>query len=251
MIGYSMLLINNNRSKAYLQNLIKNGLIPAKIILLNDKNIDLPEHTENDKIISKDTNQKFIRKLDDLDISFDEKEHVLSTIEKNNINYIVIDTLDINAVEVVEEVSKISTEYIVYSGPGGTILRKDILSKGKKFIHVHPGWLPKYRGSTTIYYSMLINSEVGASVILFEEGIDEGPILYKKIYKIKEKGIDFDYVLDPLVRAKTLVEFFKQKNINLTIQEKCKNANTFYIVHPFIKHASILKYNKKSRLLNV
>ena len=32
-----MLLTNNNRSKAYLQNLAKNGLIPNKIIFINDK----------------------------------------------------------------------------------------------------------------------------------------------------------------------------------------------------------------------
>jgi len=244
MTNFSMLLINNNRSKAYLQNLIKNGLVPKKIIILNDKNIDLPEHTENDKIISRDTNQKFLRKLDDLDICFDEKEHIISTIEKHSINYTCLDTLDINTTEVVVEVSKIPTEYIVYSGPGGTILRHDILAQGKKFIHVHPGWLPKYRGSTTIYYSMLINSEVGASVILFDEGIDEGPILYKKTYKIKEKGIDFDYVLDPLVRTKTLVEFFKEGKMNSIKQEEDDKSSTFYIVHPFIKHASILKYNK-------
>ena len=80
MIEYSMLLINNNRSKAYLQNLISNGFIPKKIILLDVKNVELPEHTENDKIISKNTEQKFIRGLEDLDVYFDEKKHILSTI---------------------------------------------------------------------------------------------------------------------------------------------------------------------------
>lgn len=245
MIDFSMLLINNNRSKAYLQNLILNGFMPKKIILLNDKNVELPEHTENDKLISSDTKQKFIRGLKDLDISFDEKEHILSTIKKHDIEYVVLDTLDINTPEVIKEVGLVSCEYIVYSGPGGTILRKDILSQGKKFIHVHPGWLPTYRGSTTIYYSMLVSSEVGASVILFEEGIDEGPVLYKEKYKIEEKGIDFDYVLDPLVRAKTLVSFFKEGKINLNQQDKEDESSTFYIIHPFIKHASIIKYNQK------
>jgi len=245
MIDYSILLVNNNRSKAYLQNLIINGFIPKKALVLNDNSIGLPEHTENDKIISKDSNQKFIRTLKDLDISFDEKEHILSTIEKNGIDYVVVDTLDVNSVVVISEISKMETKYIVYSGPGGTILRKNILSQGKKFVHVHPGLLPQYRGSTTIYYSMLINFEVGASIILFEEGIDEGPVLYKKNYKIEEKGIDFDYALDPLVRAKTLVDFFKKDKIDLIEQEKNKITNTFYIVHPFIKHASIIKYNNK------
>ena len=244
MINFSMLLINNNRSKAYLQNLVASGFIPNKIIVLNDKNVTLVEHTENDKLISKDTNQKFIRKLEDLDMSFDEKEHILKTIKEYNINYCVIDNLDINSKDVVEEVKKLNDEYIVYSGPGGTILRKEILSFGKKFIHVHPGWLPKFRGSTTIYYSMLLNSTVGCSVILFDEGIDEGPILYRKEYQLKEKEIDFDYVLDPLVRAKTLVEFFKKGQLNLTIQKGDEELSTFYIIHPLLKHISILKYNK-------
>ena len=245
MMAYSVLLINNNRSKAYLQNLIKNGFIPKKAIVLNDKNITLVEHTDNDKLISKDTSQKFIRKLEDLDIEFDEKEHIIKTIEKYNISYSLIDNLDINSQDVINEVKNIEEEYILYSGPGGSILRKEILSLGKKFIHVHPGWLPKFRGSTTIYYSMLYNSTVGCSVIIFEEGIDEGPILYKNNYKIEEKNIDFDYVLDPLVRTKTLLEFFHNGEMNLQIQHEDKEASTFYIIHPLLKHMAIINHNKE------
>lgn len=244
MIDFSVLLINNNRSKAYLQNLIKNGFMPKKAIVLNDMDVILAEHTENDKLISRDTKQKFIRKLNDLDIEFDEKEHILKTLENYSIEYSIVDSLDINSKEVIREVEKIDEEYIIYSGPGGTILRKEILSKGKKFIHVHPGWLPKFRGSTTIYYSMLHDSTVGCSVILFEEGIDEGPVLYKNNYKIKEKNIDFDYVLDPLVRTKTLLEFFKQNNIKPQTQNHDDNANIFYIIHPLLKHISIINHNK-------
>lgn len=245
MINFSMLLINNNRSKAYLQNLIKNNFIPNKVIILNDKNVTLAEHTDNDKLMAKDTNQKFIRKLADLDISFDEKEHVLRTIEDNNIEYCLVDNLDINSNEVINKVGEINDEYIVYSGPGGTILRPEILSLGKKFIHVHPGWLPKFRGSTTIYYSMILESKVGCSVILFEEGIDEGPILYQQEYKIVEKGIDFDYVLDPLVRAKTLIEFFSKDELAPIKQDKMEDASTFYIIHPLLKHISIINHNKE------
>tara|TARA_B110000046_G_scaffold184520_1_gene223228 strand:- start:8083 stop:8817 length:735 start_codon:yes stop_codon:yes gene_type:complete len=244
MINFSMLLINNNRSKAYLQALIKNDFKPEKIILLNDESVVLPEHTENDKLISKDTHQKFIIRSKDLDLELDEKEHVLKTIEKNNIKYVLVDNLNINSEEVVKEVKNLPSKYIVYSGPGGTILKSKLLSQNKNFLHVHPGLLPNYRGSTTIYYSMFINSEVGASVIILEEGIDEGPILYEKNYKISEKNIDFDYALDPLVRAKTLVDFFKLGEIKLTYQTGQVNENTFYIVHPFIKHLSVLKHNK-------
>lgn len=241
-----MLLINNNRSKAYLQNLIKNNFVPKKIILLNNKNVTSAGLTENDKIVSKDTNQKFIRRSNDLNIFFDEKEHVLKTIQNNNIKFVSLDSLDVNSKQVINEVADIEDAYIVYSGPGGSILRKEILSKEKKFIHVHPGMLPKYRGSTTIYYSMLLESKIGCSVIILEEGIDEGPVLHRQEFKIIEKGIDFDYSLDPLVRAKTLVEFFKIKKIKPIKQDIKKDQNMFYIIHPMLKHISVINHNKGS-----
>ena len=241
-----MLLVNNNRSKAYLQNLIKNGFIPSIIIVLDSKNHTLREHTENDKIISKDTHQKFIRNLKDLNISFDEKEHIKRTIVNNNLNFSVVDTMDVNSHKVINAVKDLTDEYIVYSGPGGTILRKEILSLNKKFIHVHPGLLPSFRGSTTIYYSMLLDSAVGCSVILLDEKIDEGPILYKSNYEFKERGIDFDYVLGPLVRTKTLINFFQNNELSEMQQNQSEDITTFYIIHPLLKHLSILKYNEGS-----
>ncbi len=245
-MNFSMLVTNNNRSKAYLQNLIKNNLIPNKILFLNDNNVTLIEHTENDKLISQDTNQKFVRKLIDLDISFDEKEHVLKTIKNNNIEFVEINNLNVNSKDVIEEVTKMEDKYIIYSGPSSYILGKEILSKNKKFIHVHPGLLPKYRGSTTIYYSMLLELKIGCSVIFLNEGIDEGPLLYKKEYKISEKGIDFDYVLDPLVRAKALIEYLKIDKIKSTQQNSNEKKSTFYIIHPLLKHISIIKYNRET-----
>jgi len=244
MIKFSILLINNNRSKAYLQNLIKNGFVPEHVIVLNDKNVILVEHTANDKLITQDTKQKFIRRLNDLDIDFDEKEHIMRTIKNHQLEHTIIDTLDINSREVIDEIKKIKEQYIVYSGPGGLILREKILSLDKEFIHVHPGLLPRFRGSTTIYYSMLHDSTVGCSVIIFHKGIDEGPILYQNSYEIKDKNIDFDYVLDPLVRAKTLIEFFKEGKIHIQEQDASADVGTFYIIHPFLKHKAILEQMK-------
>ncbi len=245
-MNFSMLITNNNRSKAYLQNLVKNNLMPSKVIVLNNNNVTLIEHTENDKLISQDTNQKFVRKLIDLNISFDEKEHVIKTIKKNNIEFIEVNNLNVNSKSVIKEVSKIKDKHIIYSGPSSSILGKEILSKNKQFIHVHPGLLPKYRGSTTIYYSMLFESKIGCSVIFMNEGIDEGPVLYKKEYKISEKGIDFDYVLDPLVRTKALIEYLKTDKINPIKQNIDKRKTVFYIIHPLLKHISIINYNKES-----
>ena len=240
-----MLITNNNRSKAYLQNLIKNNFLPSKIIVLNNNNLSLVEHTENDKLISKFSDQIFIRKLDDLSIFFNEKEHILKTIQNHQIEFVEINNLDVNSQEVINEVEKIEDNYIIYSGPSSSILKKEILSKNKKFIHVHPGWLPKFRGSTTIYYSMLSKCKIGCSIIILEEGIDKGPVLYRQEYEILEKGIDFDYLVDPLVRSKTLIEFLKRKEIKPMEQIHDQDETTFYIIHPVLKHLSIINYNNE------
>lgn len=243
MIRFSMLLINNNRSKAYLQNLIKSGFFPDEIIFLSDNCVELPEHTENDRIFFEDNSQKLLKESKELDISFDEKEHVLHTAKKNSISLIELSTIDINSEAVIGAVKKTQAPNVVYSGPGGTILKKEILSTNKNFIHVHPGLLPEFRGSTTIYYSMLARSEVGGSVIIMSEGIDEGDILYKESFQVSEKYVDFDREFDPLLRARVLVNFFKRDTLTACKQCNESMSETFYIIHPVLKHLAIIKHN--------
>ena len=233
MIDFSMILAKNNRSKAYIQNLIKHNIFPKKVIILKNDDF-LSEHTIYDKFMFK--NQKFIKKINDIG-EFDEKEDIEVTLKKYNINYFFTNK-DINSEIAINDIKSLPTKYIIYSGFGGVIL-KQALDIDKKFIHVHPGILPKYKGSTTIYYSYLNEKKFGASVIIFNKDIDSGEILYQKEFIIKEKNIDFDYILDPLIRANTLVEFLK-KDLYKKVQEQ--EGNTFYITHPILKHLAILRY---------
>lgn len=246
MIEFSMLLVNNNRSKAYLQNLVRNGIFPKKIIFLDDGAAKFVEQTEYDKFFQKGSKQTLLTRLDDIGMEFNEKEHVLDTVEKFNIDCVDIGCIDVNSDIVIAELLKISEEFVLYSGPGGMILREKILSIGKKFIHAHSGWLPRFRGSTTIYYEMLAGRKIGCSVIILNNELDGGDILYRAEYDISEKSVDIDYALDPLIRARTLLDFFHNGR-----QEKIKqNANdglTFYIIHPLLKHCAILKYKSRGR----
>ena len=239
---FIMLLVNNNRSKAYLQNLIKNNHIPAKVLLLDSGNMVLPEHTDHDLNIHAGTSQQFIRYSPESGIEFDEKEHIHFTVRQHNIPFTLLSTLDVNSKVVIDEIKNSPSDYIVYSGPGGTILRSEILSAGKSFLHVHPGWLPDYRGSTTIYYSMLAGDDVGCSVIIMIEKVDEGPVFYRHRFT-PDKETDLDYVLDPAVRTATLVDFFNQNRgkslIPITLRTDKENE-IFFIIHPLLKHLAIL-----------
>ena len=232
-----MLLTNNNRSKAYIQCLIDEGFVPKKVIYLNAVGKKLSEHTENDSLIFSKTRQESKSRCSVSNLSFDEKESVLSTLNKNKIPYNEIDSSDPNDRKVIKAIKNLPTLKCIYSGPGGIILKPKVFETGKIFIHAHPGSLPEYRGSTTIYYSLLIDKSIEVSVIELNENIDEGDILHAKKFKFRS-GSNLDYVVDPCVRAKTLIEFLKN---NQTHRKPNNFGNTFYIIHPVLKHLAIIK----------
>ena len=246
---FSMLLVNNNRSKAYLQNLIKNGHRPDRVVVLNTQGIVLPEHTENDRTMSSQTTQKLIRHCPEAGISFDEKEHISRTLEEQHITHVIIDTIDVNSPEVIRAVAARPGSYIVYSGPGGVILRKEILAQDKYFLHVHPGWLPSYRGSTVMYYAILAGDTPACSVIVLSEEIDNGPVFYRRIFNAGP-NTDMDYLFDPSMRTAALVDFFNQNREKSPVPIQLANEESdnrlFYIIHPVLKHLSILSLKNKS-----
>jgi methionyl-tRNA formyltransferase len=251
MLEFGMLLVNNNRSKSYLQNLIREGFIPENVLILQDKSKKLPEQHNLDNVYIENFTQISIKKIQGFNFYFDEKKHIISTLKENKIPYTIVNSLDVNSSEVMEILKMFNSKYIIYSGPGGCILRNNILSIDKKFIHAHPGWLPEYKGSTTIYYSMLIENNIGCSVILLEEKIDSGPILFQQIFNIPRLNIvDFDLTVDPLIRTITLINFMKKQKEILSNKKykQNKGGNTFYIIHPILKHLSILKYIKNQNV---
>lgn len=246
MLNFSMLLAHNNRSKAYLQSLVKKGLSPSAIILLKNEQKQRAEQTETDVQMTEKTNQAFVRTSHVAGLSFDEKESLPTTAKRNNIPVVELDSTDVNAPETVAALRQAPGDLCVYSGPGGTILRQEILGAGKKIVHVHPGFLPQYRGSTTMYYSLLLERKLAASVIFMDEKIDEGPVLHTKEFDAAKQDEELDYVTDPAMRAATLIEFFEKvrsdgKTPAGTV-EHAKAANTFFIIHPVLKHLALQKY---------
>ena len=237
---FSILLTNNNRAKCYLQNLTRCGFIPTSVVYLESGEVS-PNNTPMD-FLTKDCNQTFEHTSKVFNCMFNEREHVLQTVEKYNIAYVTVNTYDLESVEVVDAINNLEVDYVIYAGPDGKILKKNILQAGKKFLHVHPGTLPANKGSTTIYYSLLMNENPGASVILFNEGIDQGPILMIKNYQF-DTAVDPDYVYDPMIRTETLVQFFKE---NHNLSPKCINKSSdieqdyaFNIIHPLLKHIAL------------
>ena len=153
---------------------------------------------------------------------------------------------DVNSDELFSIMSNLNTKLALISVYAGQILRKKILSLEKYYLHIHGGTLPQYRGSTTMYYSLLKSNTVGASAIFLNKGIDTGDIVYTKEYKATFNSELLDLIYDPLIRADVLINALKKLRLkNYAIRKQAYNAGEdYFVIHPVLKHIAILRKNK-------
>jgi len=229
-----MLLANNVRSTAYLQALIKNNLFPSIIIFLSNE----------EKASIRDTLPEFIKTKKIISKYFDPIQNITDLADSYNIRYKILKIDDINSVELVSELEKLNEKYFIYSGPGGQILKRNILSIGKEFLHVHPGKLPGYRGSTTIYYSIIDKDMCYASSFFLRENIDTGPLIKEKEFPKPENGEIIDFIYDPFIRSSLLMDVINEYIENdykfPMKQQPIDDEGNYYIIHPVLKHIAIL-----------
>lgn len=201
------------RSRKYMQMMEATGVLPARCILFGDA-------AGNEDI----------------------KDTLALMLKNNRISFEMIAN-DINSSEMVDVLRRLPGKYILYSGYGGVILQKDLFELGKEFIHIHAGILPKYRGSTTAYYSMIDEGVIGATAIFMSCRIDEGDIIEEMTYRMPEKGVNIDYDFEPWVRAQVLVKFmnnFALKGELPRRKQLSDEAVIYYIIHPVLKHIALL-----------
>lgn len=233
-----IILSDTSRSRAYIQVLINNRFIPNSIILMEPESTNNFLGTPTTKIAPVDMDDSF----KDLSL-FNPNIPVKETLAQHQLKFVKIDTKSINDKSVIETISKSNEEYFIYSGFGGIILKRDVLKIGKKFIHVHGGYLPQYKGSTCNYYSIIEDNSVGASSIIMTEEIDGGPILLRKTFSAPKDKEMIDHFYDSLIRANILLETIQSFTYNGCFSEiKYKNiGDMYFVIHPVLKHIAILK----------
>ncbi|MDG0811898.1 formyltransferase family protein [Cohnella rhizosphaerae] len=237
---FVLLGTNSARTKAYLQIMAKAGYRPGSVVLMAAD----PDKIYQERIEYHESAIDFNANSD----YFNLKEPVLVTLERLQLPYQVLLTDSVNSIETKQALEKSLASYVIYSGFGGQIVKKEVLALGKRFLHIHPGVVPTYRGSTTVYYSLLKEGRIGASAIFLEEQIDAGPIIKTKWFELKNIHPDLDYIVDPFIRADLLKEVISDYlNIGY-FQERSQSkemGETYYIIHPVLKHISILGLGSK------
>lgn len=154
---------------------------------------------------------------------------------KKKLHFIKID--DINSKLIINLTEKIKSKFILFSGYSAEIVKNKNLFK-KNLIHCHPGLLPKYQGSTVIYYSLIEDKKINVSLFRLTKKIDQGEVLYTQEFKIPNKIISIEKDYDDKIRSKTLISFL------LSVKNKIKkkystDLNAYYIAHPCLRNILI------------
>jgi methionyl-tRNA formyltransferase len=158
------------RSRAYAQWLVRAGLRPACALMLPGSE----PAWEGSREMRVDIRRNGCPE------TFEPGRPARETLTGAGVPLVEMPVPDINAPQFIEALRTVPQSVILYSGFGAVLLRKDILGCGKRFLHIHGGFAPKYRGSTAFYYSLLKERTIGATALWLEEHIDTGPILARR-----------------------------------------------------------------------
>ena len=115
-------------------------------------------------------------------------------------------------------INNTKSNFLLYSGGG--IINKKILNIDKKFIHIHPGYLPEMRGADCLLWSIKESGNIGATSFFMNDKIDNGAIMFREkfifnnlkndiILKKNQKDIyRFIYsFFDPIIRANHFLNY--------------------------------------------
>lgn len=221
-----MLAIDSSRTRAYLQAMDASGRAPCQAILIGHGTNPGGPGTQFPSVPY-----------------FDNIVPAADLLAQQGVPVVGLSTADVNAAQVVDAVGSSACEILIYSGPAGAILRPEILALQKRFLHVHPGALPGFRGSTPFYFSLIESGTVAATALFLSENIDEGPIIATWEYEPPRNRELIDYGFDPAMRADTLVRTLDllEREPNLTPRSQASaDGETYHVVHPVLKHIAIL-----------
>ena len=167
---------------------------------------------------------------------------VRSFLEESKIEYESLSEKNINSHILLDKIKEINPDIVIFSGYGGDILNYKHFSENVNYIHMHPGDIPTKKGSTTIFYSILNKGFCTVTSFFMNDKIDSGQIIKKINFKKPDYGVNIDVFYDNLIRSFSLIETLKFLRFNemKSINNKMNSNLEYFIIHPVLKHLSIL-----------
>jgi folate-dependent phosphoribosylglycinamide formyltransferase PurN len=232
----SLILWPSIRSIAYLQVLEESNITLNEIIILKNN------HTLGSSLLKEKDKYNYD--------NYFKIKNINELLKNSNSQIYYHNSSDINDPNLLDLISALKNKYVIFSGGG--ILKNEILSLNKLFIHIHPGIIPDYRGSTCFYYSLLNENYLGASAFLMNEDLDAGDIIVQNKFKLNyfinnDQNYFIDYIVDNYIRAQVLrqaLKIFWESDNFRTINKNCTGTAN-YIMHPLLRHLTIKKINQR------
>jgi methionyl-tRNA formyltransferase len=232
--GIIMIAGDTSRSRCYLQALGAQGLLPERLLLLPS------QQPKPGQMKPADTSEAVEAAWG----RFEPAQSLAETAARYTLEMLTSPSGDVNAPEVVSCLQSLTGEVCLYSGFGGVLLGAELLACGKKFLHVHGGWLPDYKGSTTNHFSALEQNFCGASAIFIDAAIDGGKILHRRKFSPPEDMLKLDHIYDSLFRAEVLADTLRHYALEGRWPDSgVENTETrhYYIMHPVLRHVLALR----------
>ncbi len=159
-------------------------------------------------------------------------------------NYFEILTDNINSQKIVNKILKLNQRFLIYSGYPSQIINNKTLLKKKILLHSHSGKIPHFKGSTTIFYSILKNKSVWCSTFRMSHKVDSGTLYCVRKYNLNKKNlINYDKS-DNLIRIKNLSEVVKNNFKKKNFLNSKKLEEYYYVAHPIIRCLARLNIKK-------
>ena len=234
MEGLLFVLWPGARARAYLQSALAAGLAPARAIVLGEENDD-----HFDPAWGRVPGN-----------AFDLRPSLRESLDEAGVDTTFVTELDLRSPALAEAVKEAAPNWAVFSGGG--IVRPELLGCAPRWIHVHPGRLPDWRGSTCIHYGLLLEGRSAATAFFLEESLDRGRALCHQHFTPTSDwdATSLDHAADAWMRAAVLVQALELLRERPTYQgrsQEGERGQMFYVVHPVLKHLAVLRGQEESR----
>ena len=228
-LKFSLIGVDSPRLRSYIYFIEKNKFKFEKIFLLKKNSI-----AQNFKFLN---NSYF----DNTQSTYD------NFLKKNKKKIINCNSVSANNDELIKEIKKCNSKYLIFCSNPGDILKKNFFDSNKRIIHVHPGELSKFKGSTPYYYQILEKKSVTFTSFFMKPKLDSGnPIISDtlRLEDISKTDLNFlDEIYDPYQRGLLLIRTLKKIVKNEIVIKKNKSFKSrndpYFIIHPVIKFISI------------
>jgi len=220
ILNFSIILSNTTRSLSYLGYFKKYKILPNQIFYLNDN-----------KNLSKTYKTFFIK-----------------FSKKYNIDLVKLNSDTVDRVDIIRLLLDSPNKFIIYSGYPGKIIKSKKLIRNKNLLHSHPGKLPNFKGSTTIFYSLIATKKIFCTTFILSEKLDGGQVILINEYATPKKIREINGAYDDKIRSINMVKAIKKiqsrkfKKKKVIINSKHKE---YSVAHPLIRSIAIKSVNRQ------